>query len=460
MPKTNWETANTRYLEQRNQPGFELFEFVLDAFDIPHVYASDYKANREGSVEEHIEGLWSYLTRSPEPDQGSLMALPYPYIVPGGRFGEIYYWDSYFTMLGLAVSGRVDMIRHMVNNFAHLIREVGFIPNGNRTYYLSRSQPPFFSLMVELLMKVAGEDLLLQYARELETEYDWWMGDSQSVVSLRSPQGSTCCLNRYWDLLAQPRPEAWREDAELAAGSADSAAMYRHLRAGAASGWDFSSRWFAINNEFSSIETTAIIPVDLNCLLWNLEGLLAKACRQKGDSAGETQWLLKQKQRQELIQFYCWNEETGFFHDYQFIRGQQTSCLTLAGMFPLWMGMASSEQALRVAQHLSEKFLQPGGLMTTLCWTQQQWDAPNGWAPLQYISIRGLERNGFHQLASEIALRWISLNRDVFHRTGKMMEKYNVVNTELEAGGGEYTGQDGFGWTNGVFLALANEYAF
>ena len=194
--------------------------------------------------------------------------------------------------------------------------------------------------------------------------------------------------------------------------------------------------------------------------MWNLEGLLAKACRQKGDSAGETQWLLKQKQRQELIQFYCWNEETGFFHDYQFIRGRQTSCLTLAGMFPLWMGMASSEQALRVAQHLSEKFLQPGGLMTTLCWTQQQWDAPNGWAPLQYISIRGLERNGFHELASEIALRWISLNRDVFHRTGKMMEKYNVVNTELEAGGGEYAGQDGFGWTNGVFLVLANEYAF
>jgi alpha,alpha-trehalase len=462
-PKTSWEDVNSRYISRRNDPGFNLRLFVHENFELPHVFASDYTANRDAPVEDHIQQLWPYLTREPETDHGSLLALPFPYIVPGGRFGEIYYWDSYFTMLGLAVSGRIDMVEHMVNNFAFLIDRIGFIPNGNRTYYLGRSQPPFFAAMVQLLMKYKGEQVLLNYTGQLQREYNWWMSGCEdnafNFFNNHCVYVDGGVLNRYWDLLDTARPEAWREDRELALHNAgDASRLYRHLRAGAASGWDYSSRWFIEPQRFASIETAEIVPIDLNCLLWNLEGLLVKAFELSKDADAANQWQERQQQREGLIQRYCWNEEKGFFFDYHAGRKQQMPNMTLAAAFPLFMGIATPEQALRVAQQLSDRFLHAGGLITTLEQTGQQWDAPNGWAPLQFICISGLERYGFHQLAKEIALRWVRLNRDVFHRTGKMMEKYNVVDTHLEAGGGEYAGQDGFGWTNGVFLALTKHF--
>ncbi|MGZ8525803.1 MAG: trehalase family glycosidase, partial [Chitinophagaceae bacterium] len=391
--------------------------------------------------------------------------LPHSYIVPGGRFGEIYYWDSFFTMLGLQASGNTMMIENMVKNFSHLINTVGYIPNGNRTYYLGRSQPPFFSLMVKLLSEVKGSEILKIFLPQLEKEYSFWMNGADTVNEndlahrhvVRMPDVEM--MNRYWDENDTPRPESYREDVELVHQSGeDPKKLYRHLRAGAESGWDFSSRWFKDKNKFTSIHTTGIVPVDLNCLLVHLEQTIAQAYQLQGNPELAKHYESLEEKRKRAIQKYCWDTEQEFFVDYEYAEKKQKQSLTLAGLFPLYFNIATARQSQQVAAIIKEKFLMPGGAVTTLETTGQQWDAPNGWAPLQWITIKGLENYGHAELANEIAQRWIKLNTDVFKRTGKLMEKYNVVDTKLEAGGGEYEGQDGFGWTNGVLLALIKKY--
>lgn len=464
-PKIPADTIAREYEQHKNDPGFNLKQFILDHFELPVPHSNHYHSDTAKSVEENIEALWSVLTRQPDEKKGSLIPLPYAYIVPGGRFGEIYYWDSYFTMLGLHASGKTDMIENMVKNFAYLIDTVGYIPNGNRTYYIGRSQPPFFSLMVRLLTESKGWQVLTDYLPQLEAEYKFWVKESETLSddnngarhTVRMPDGEM--LNRYWDENDTPRPESYREDVELAETSAqEHPAICRNLRAGAESGWDFSSRWFKDGTSFSSIHTTEIVPVDLNCLLYHLELTIAEAYSDINESIASNYYNAAGN-RKNAIRKYCWNEEAGFYVDYDLEERRQKNELTLAGSAALFFHIAAAEQAASMQKVLAEKFLKPGGVVTTLKTTGQQWDAPNGWAPLQWMTITGLEHYGFTDLAADIALRWVKLNKDVFKRTGKLMEKYNVVDISLEAGGGEYPGQDGFGWTNGVFLALRKKYS-
>jgi alpha,alpha-trehalase len=465
LPKCSPEEISTKYIQQKDQPGFNLQQFVVANFELPVSHSSNYQSDTVKTVGENINKLWDVLTRQPDKVGGSLIPLPHSYIVPGGRFGEIYYWDSYFTMLGLKVSGKYDMLENMVNNFSYLIDTIGYIPNGNRSYFIGRSQPPFYSLMISLLADIRGKDIIVNYLPQLEKEYQFWMkgkeGLTQTTSALhrvvRLPGGEI--LNRYWDENDTPRPESYREDVELAHESGqDPKQIYRHLRAGAESGWDFSCRWFKDKKKFTSIHTADIVPVDLNSLLVHLEKTIAEAYKGKRNSASAKHYELSAEKRKHAIQKYCWNTEPGFFVDYDFIEKKQKQSLTLAGLFPLTFEMATEEQSKQVASIIKEKFMMPGGVVTTLETTGQQWDAPNGWAPLQWMTVTGLENYGHHELAAEIARRWVALNTDVFKRTGKLMEKYNVIDTHLEAGGGEYAGQDGFGWTNGVLLALLEKY--
>ena len=450
------------YNAEKNTKGFDLRAFVLQHFDLPVAPSNHYESDNHKTVAENIERLWPLLTRKPDAPRGSLIPLPHPYIVPGGRFGEIYYWDSYFTMLGLAVSGQHDMVEHMVDNFTYLIEHTGYIPNGNRSYFLGRSQPPFYAMMLSLLASLKGEAALLKRLPALEKEYLFWMkGETENETaafhSIRMPGGEW--MNRYWDEHDTPRPESYREDVELSHQSRQQpAVLFRHLRAGAESGWDYSHRWFRNADDFGTVHTTDIVPVDLNCLLYFTESTLAKAQLAAGHTDLADHYEERAIARSAAIQQYCWNEESGFYFDYDAIAGEQKKGMSLAALFPLYFGIAEPAQAASVTEKIKAHFLKAGGLVTTLKVTGQQWDAPNGWAPLQWIGIKGLERYGFRDLATTAARRWIQLNTDVFKRTGKMMEKYNVVDTHLEAGGGEYSGQDGFGWTNGVFLALSHEF--
>jgi alpha,alpha-trehalase len=238
---------------------------------------------------------------------------------------------------------------------------------------------------------------------------------------------------------------------------------WQHLRAGAASGWDFSSRWFTDPNDISTVETAYYIPVDLNCLLYQMELNLKLAYTVlPGNSPTElakkssmaSMYDRNAQARKKAIDTYCWNESKAMYADYHFQRKEQSNALTLAGMFPLFVKIADKQRAEKQKAITVRELLKPGGFATTTLTTGQQWDAPNGWAPLQWITIKGLENYYFVDDASKARESWIKLNKDVYARTGKLMEKYNVMNTELEAGGGEYPSQDGFGWTNGVLLAL------
>ncbi len=464
-PKKELSLILQDYLQQKDQPGFDLAAFARQWFTQPVAKEAPETTDSGKDAVVHINNLWPLLTREPDEAGGSLIPLPFPYIVPGGRFGEIYYWDSYFTLLGLQASGNTAMIENMVRNFDFLIKRQGYIPNGNRSYYIGRSQPPFYSLMVRLLADQKGEIVMLTYLDSLRKEYDYWMKGAENL-STESPAinkvvllETDCVLNRYCDAFDTPRPESYREDYELAEHSNRPAnELFSHLRAGAESGWDYSSRWFANPQEFSTIHTTDIIPCDLNALLYHHEQTLAAAYHLQGQKKEAVHFEKTAEKRKQAIRKYCWNESLSFFGDYDFTAGEQKTVLHAGGMVPLFLNIATADEAEQTAIALEHKLLTGGGVVTTLHATGQQWDFPNGWAPLQWMAVKGLENYGYTELAKNIAQRWIKLNNDVFLRTGKLMEKYNVVDTHLEAGGGEYPGQDGFGWTNGVLLALIKKY--
>ncbi|WP_338236555.1 alpha,alpha-trehalase TreF [Persicobacter diffluens] len=442
-----------------------LESIVLRHFELPQAYQVKEDTLRVGFT-EHLQRMWHRLKRPADmPVEGStLLPLKEEYVVPGGRFREVYYWDSYFTLLGLLASDEIALAESLVKNFADLINRVGFVPNGNRSYYLSRSQPPVFSLMVKALEEKMGKAYALQYLPAMEKEYAFWMdganeeqlnGGFRRIVKL--PSGAI--LNRFWDDDDAPRPESYQEDRELAEGlpEEDRRKLYRNIRAAAESGWDFSSRWFGDAQRFDQIQTTDILPVDLNALMYHLEHQLADYYNQSAQFDMARTFALKASLRKQAMQQVFWSNGDGFYYDYDWVKGEHTHIPTLAGLWPLYLKLSTDAQALKVARVLEHDFLKPGGWITTLHQTGQQWDAPNGWAPLQWITYQGLMNYNQKMLAEEGAERWLLLNEKVYQRTGKMMEKYNVVDTSLIAGGGEYPNQDGFGWTNGVALRLLEE---
>lgn len=449
---------------------FSLELFVKENFEMPPEPPVLKYIQQEKDITAHIRNLWGNLKREQDilVAGSSLLPLPYPYIVPGGRFREIYYWDSYFTMLGLKECGETETMKNMLDNFAYLITTYGHIPNGNRSYYLSRSQPPFFSLMVELYASATAVENIKLYADAIEKEYNYWMNGYTTIKNgvaakklVRLADGSI--LNRYCDELFIPRQESWADDVATAAKSnRDKGIVYNHLRSAAESGWDFSSRWLADDHDLSSIETADIIPVDLNALLYHTEKLLADYHGKNEDKKKAMFYSTCAINRLKAIQKYCFNATENIYYDYNWKQEKQTGKFTPASFFPIWLNdefTATNEPIGKAAaDKLKQTLLKEGGVLTTIVSNNQQWDAPNGWAPLQWVVIRALEKSNQQELAADIARRWIRLNDDVYQRTGKLMEKYNVADTHLEAGGGEYPGQDGFGWTNGVLLALITKY--
>ncbi|MGI9544949.1 MAG: trehalase family glycosidase, partial [Cyclobacteriaceae bacterium] len=322
--------------------------------------------------------------------------------------------------------------------------------------------PPFFSLMVMLLAEHQGMQAALPYLSSMEREYEFWMQGSDSVNEVGDAikkvvmVGPDKVLNRYWDASDKPRSESYSEDLELAENvpEAERPMLFQNLRSACESGWDFSSRWLTDPNDLGSIITTEIIPVDLNSLLYSIEASIATLYSEKGES--ETSKLYQQKAeiRKNAILEFCWSEEHKYFMDYHFPSQKPTNVISAAGVYPLYFELASMDQALETAHTLEAKLLFPGGIVSTSNNSGQQWDYPNGWAPQQWMAIEGLKLYDQHEIADEISNRWLQINEKVFQSSGKMMEKYNVVDLNVENGGGEYPTQDGFGWTNGVAITL------
>jgi alpha,alpha-trehalase len=469
VPRARMKSIQQEYLLAKDDPNFDLREFVSRHFYefAPHKAKEEFKSDPHRTVSEHIHLLWDVLERRNRLNRGSLIALPHPYIVPGGRFSEQFYWDSYFIMLGLAADHRWKMIEGMMKNYAFMIRKFGFIPTANRTYFLSRSQPPFFAQMVRLLASHKGRTrTYAEYLPYMLSEYRFWMKGRLKLSKaehkayarvVQMPNGMY--LNRYYDNKMTPRPESLTEDIETAAEAVgrETDRLYLHLRAGAESGWDFSSRWFIDPNDIRSIHTADIIPVDLNCLLYQLETTIAESYRLLKNPLLARKFQNMADRREKAIQTYCWNDSEQFFIDYNFHHEAPTGRLSLAAVFPLYARIATKQQADAVADRLERDFLKEGGLVSTLTDNGQQWDSPNGWAPLQWIAIEGLRHYGHYSLANEIKRRWIRVNMKVFTGKHKLIEKYNVESGDGLGGGGEYPLQDGFGWTNGVLAALLAE---
>lgn len=466
VPRGRIKQIQQQYRIEKENPDFDLQEFVNRHFYTLDATHPDFQPDASRTMREHIRSLWPVLERQALKRHGSLVALPHPYIVPGGRFSEQFYWDSYFVMLGLAADKRWDMIDGMMKNYTFMIRKFGFIPTANRTYFLSRSQPPFFSHMVELMEQHKGRLTLIEHLPYLLSEHTFWMKGKSKVLRgtadayrrvVRMPNGAL--LNRYYDNDITPRPESHHEDVTTARETAerDPEQLYLHLRAAAESGWDFSSRWFENPTDIRTIQTTDIVPVDLNCLLYHLELTIARAYRLMKNTLACRRFELYAERRARAIAEYCWDEKERFFTDYNIAKQRTAGALTLAAAFPLYVGIATTGQARLVAKRLRRDFLKKGGLVTTLHSNGQQWDSPNGWAPLQWVAIQGLRVYGDTELAGDIKRRWLAVNETVYQSETKMIEKYDVVNDSGLGGGGEYPLQDGFGWSNGVAAALIDE---
>jgi alpha,alpha-trehalase len=320
--------------------------------------------------------------------------------------------------------------------------------------------------MVGLYAAATDTARVLSYLDALESEHAFWMDGADAVTPgeanrrvVRLASGEV--LNRYWDDRNDPRPEAYRPDYELGHNLPDSARrrFYRNTRASAESGMDFSTRWMRDPKDLTTLETTDLIPMDLNSLLFNSERTIAALHRfrnQAGDADAADRFERMAQRRRTTLLRIAYDADSGFFYDYRWRTGERvTDRPTLAAAAVLYFGLATREQGRAVAARLERDFLKPGGFATTLIPSGQQWDAPNGWPPLEWLAIEGVRQYGRADLADEARDRWLQVNRRTYRATGKMNEKYDVYDLSRRAGGGEYPTQDGFGWSNGVALALS-----
>lgn len=462
VPRKEPEEIDQLYKTQKDTPGFDLKQFVYENFKLPESVGGDILRKSDGSfipIEEYVWNSWTILTRANiiKDVCDTEIQIPSPYIVPGGRFRELFYWDSYFTALGLVIHHRYDLVFALANNFKFLVDEFGYIPNGTRTYFIGRSQPPMYSLLINLICQHIKEDYWQDHVPQIERQYRWWMqgeeGLKEGEARLHIVKQKGYILNRYYQHVEEPRPEAFRQEEDFLVGIDEDAKkkIYPELRAGAESGWDFSGRWFHNPNNIQTIHTTDFLPVDLNSLLYITERNLAKwhSMAKNDDKAHE--FSIRANNRNKAIRELMYDENQKFFCDYDFRAQKRSDYLTLAGLFPVFAGIATTHEADAIFARVEKEFLQPGGLLTTLHYTHEQWDAPNGWAPLQYITFEACKRYGAFDLADKIRKNFCTAVEQIYNQTGSILEKYNVTDINAKPQDGEYEVQTGFGWTNGVY---------
>lgn len=394
-----------------------------------------FDARKVANAFAHIEQKWTELTITQPIDDGTLLGLPHPFVVPsiknesGFAFQEMYYWDSYFIVRGLLTSDHDELAAGMLENLIFMARKFHIIPNASRTYFTSRSQPPLLTSFIFDIYEKQNKDVhwLIERLQIAEKEYrNVWT--SSSHPNWRNVFEG---LSRYYDIN-----------------------VLDHL-AEAESGWDMNTRFQG--------NCLSYIPVDLNCLLYKYEIDFARGAKLAGDEDTAALWREHAKKRAETVTKYLWDDEQGFFFDLDYITQRRSPVWSLASYYALWSGLATKEQAERIVAKLPD-FMHVGGLTTSkepdewLGDIPTQWAYPNGWAPLHWIVVTGLESYGYHEQAGQIARTWISNNLDHFEQNSVFREAYNVVNPEMPPKPGLYPPQLGFGWTNGVFIDLAKKF--
>ncbi|KAG9440146.1 hypothetical protein H6P81_020311 [Aristolochia fimbriata] len=440
---------------------------------------------RKWALEVHA--LWKNLSRrvSDEVKKNSnlhtLLPVPGPVVVPGSRFREVYYWDSYWVIRGLLASKMYETAKSIVTNLLSLLDEYGHVLNGARIYYTNRSQPPLLSSMILEIYKKTGDLALVKRAfPSLHKEHQFWTSGIHNLT-IQDANGCIHSMSRYFAKWNQPRPESATIDEETAfqlSTASERDLLYQELASTAESGWDFSTRWMSNHSDLTTLATTSILPVDLNAYILKMELDLAFFAKILGDKSAVKKYSALSKSRKEGMDAIFWNAKKGQWFDYW--TSKKTACqgvqkwqernqnqnIFASNFIPLWIELFHSDhsRAKVVMKSLqSSGLLQPAGIATSLTNSGQQWDFPNGWAPLQHMLVEGLARSGLVEarlLAEDIATKWIKTNYATYKKTGDMHEKFDVQACGQFGGGGEYVPQTGFGWSNGVVLAFLEEFGW
>jgi len=372
---------------------------------------------------DYIEKYWKKITVHLPKDQGLFIGLPNKFVSPSAKWYRKFqfYWDSYFIILGLVVSGKVTMAKGVVDNFFYCYKKFEIMPHANKLYHLTDSQPPFFTSMIKEIFNITkDEGWLKENVKIAEAELeDYWCGEAHN---------SRNKLSRYHHPFDM------------------------HLLAETESGWDLTSRFNEACSDY--------LPVDLNSCLYKYEIDIAEIYGYLNNKSKEKIFLEKAESRKRRMLKYMWNDKKGFFFDYNYKLKKQSNFYSLAGFYPLWAGFVSDNQAEKIRENL-KMFECRGGLANTqknnLSKEFKQWDYPNGWPNQQWMVIKGLLNYGYNKDAKRLAIKWLNLNKKVFDKTGKFWEKYHVV--KLDVGkSGRYPTVEGFGWTNAIFVKLVKEF--
>lgn len=409
------------------------------------------------------------------PDRYSLIYSAQPFVAPGGRFREFYYWDTYWIIKGLLASEMYNSTKSIILNLADMIQRFGFVPNGGRIYYLHRTQPPLFAGCVYEYFKATNDlEFIKAMLPLIEREKSFWQ--KQRSVELQTENGHHVNLYQYRVDAQGPRPESYKEDIDSVShlnSDSQKKEAWSDIAAACESGWDFSSRWFSqdesnlFKNTIRSVRTSRIVPVDLNAFAcWN-EAIMTDLYKAIGNKSQSEAHRAEHESMRYNMKKLFWNKEKGSWFDLDLDTGKQREDYYVSNPTPLFAKCAhdSKDVHAQILDYLKKSGAASyiGGLPTSFVQSGEQWDSPNGWAPTNHIvieALRGSTDARVQEAAFRLADRWIQTNYFVFVRSGgKMFEKYNVEKWKSQAGsGGEYEVQEGFGWSNGVILDLLLQY--
>ena len=405
-----------------------------------------------------------------------LLYLPNPYVVPGGRFNEMYGWDSYFIQVGLLRDGEIELAKNMIDNFLYQVANYGKVLNANRTYYLTRSQPPFLTQMIlGVYRKTKDMNWLKSTVPAIEKYYRFWTTEPHLT-----PQTG---LSRYYDFGDGPAPEVISDERDKQ-GRTHYDRVKEYYRSHEVTDYDLSQYYdkakdqltdlyykgdrsmresgFDPSNRFGQFNVDIIHydPVCLNSLLCEMEQEAAEILTLVGRASDAAAWKQKAEARRAAINRLMWDERDGLYYDYNFVEKKVRRYPFVTTFYPLWAGIADRKQAARVVANL-HLFERAGGLQTSTNVSGNQWDAPFGWAPMQLIAIKGLRRYGYAKEADRITVNFLSMILKDFLEHNTIVEKYDVERRTSQLGAGIKFGYEtnviGFGWTNAAFTELYAE---
>lgn len=393
-------------------------------------------------VKGYISSHWDECIKENREDKDTLIGMPYPYIVPSvGYFDEMYYWDTFFTNKGLEISGRFDQVKYNTDNMLYMVERFGFMPNGNRTYYLTRSQPPFLSAMVyDVYAHYKDKAWLRSAYLTLKKEYDFWMTKRIAKNGL-NVYGS----HNYTDgLLEYSVGQLVKRVGFTPEGNTRN--LGYHTLAVCESGWDICSRW--------GFEVYNYNPVDLNSLMYLFE-INMRYFSSELEMGEEDAWDTAAQKRKALMLEYMDNGE-GLLLDYNFSSNTRSDVFSAASFYPMFVGLLDEARAAKLVENLNRLEAEYGILTTekNIIEGSYQWGYPNGWACLQYITVFSLQKYGFDADACRIAQKYIDLVDKNFDETGNLWEKYNVTDGSIDVVD-EYKMPTMMGWSAGVYLAAS-----